>query len=94
MGTQDPSLDVPGSAAVHLNRRVRPRTHGGAGGRGGQPPLPPRSFSREAHKKPANDLLYAARQERDDEARKAKQREIVEKYYASKWYPLVKGWLK
>jgi len=61
-------------------------------GRATSPPT--RSFSREAHEKPASDLFYAAREERDDEARKAKQREIVEKYYASKWYPLVRGWLK
>ena len=34
-GTPEPSDSTPGSAAEHLNRRVRNRTHGGVGGREG-----------------------------------------------------------
>ena len=33
VGTPEPSDSTPGSAAAHLNRRVRNRTHGGVGGR-------------------------------------------------------------
>lgn len=46
------------------------------------------------HTKPANELFWAARRERDDAARKAKYKEIVEKYYASGWWILVKDWVK
>ena len=35
VGTPEPSDSTPGSAAEHLNRRVRNRTHGGVGGREG-----------------------------------------------------------
>ena len=35
VGTPEPSDSTPGSAAAHLNRRVRNRTHGGVGGREG-----------------------------------------------------------
>ena len=35
VGTHEPSDSTPGSAAEHLNRRVRNRTHGGVGGREG-----------------------------------------------------------
>ena len=35
VGTPEPSGSTPGSAAAHLNRRVRNRTHGGVGGREG-----------------------------------------------------------
>ena len=35
VGTPEPSDSTPGSAAEHLNRRVRNRTHGGVGGRDG-----------------------------------------------------------
>ncbi len=48
---------------------------------------------REEHAKPAQNLFYEARRERDEAARTAKYREILEKYYASKWWPLVKGWV-
>jgi len=48
---------------------------------------------RKSHAKPADEVFYAARRLRDKAAREAKYREIVEKYYASKWYALVKGWL-
>jgi hypothetical protein len=41
MGTPEPSRSTPGHAAVHVNRRVRTRTHGGVGGREGRPSLPP-----------------------------------------------------
>ena len=41
VGTPEPSDSTPGSAAEHLNRRVRNRTHGGVGGREGQPSLRP-----------------------------------------------------
>ena len=34
-GLLNPSDSTPGSAAEHLNRRVRNRTHGGVGGREG-----------------------------------------------------------
>jgi poly(3-hydroxybutyrate) depolymerase len=46
---------------------------------------------RNKHKKSADDLFYAARGLRDDAAREAKYQEIVDKYYASKWYQTVKG---
>ncbi|MFI5402285.1 MAG: hypothetical protein ACHQ1G_05060 [Planctomycetota bacterium] len=49
---------------------------------------------REEHSKPANDLFNAARNERDAGARKAKYKEIVDKYYASSWWILVKDWVK
>ena len=41
VGTPEPSDSTPGSAAEHLNRRVRNRTHGGVGGRGRRLPLRP-----------------------------------------------------
>ena len=46
------------------------------------------------HSKPANDLFWAARNERDEKTRKAKYQEIVDKYYASSWWILVKDWVK
>jgi predicted esterase len=49
---------------------------------------------KEEHTKPANELFWAARNERDEAARKAKYREIVDKYYASGWWILVKDWVK
>jgi predicted esterase len=49
---------------------------------------------KEAHTKPANELFWAARNERDDAARKSKYKEIVDKYYASSWWILVKDWVK
>lgn len=48
---------------------------------------------REKHREPANKLFYAARGERDQAAKRRQWKEIVNKYYASKWYLLVKGWL-
>jgi group II intron reverse transcriptase/maturase len=41
MGSSEPSWSTSDPAAVHLNRRVRFRTHGGVGGRRGQPRLRP-----------------------------------------------------
>ena len=42
IGPQTQTLhSTPGSAAEHLNRRVRNRTHGGVGGREGNPPSDP-----------------------------------------------------
>ncbi len=48
---------------------------------------------RESHAKPANKVFYAARRIRDKSERNEKYREIVDKYYASKWYQMVKGWI-
>ena len=48
---------------------------------------------RDKHKQSADKLFYAARGVRDAAAREAKYQEIVDKYYASKWYQMVKGWL-
>lgn len=49
---------------------------------------------REAHAGPADELFRAARREEDEAVREEKYREIVERYYASKWYPLVRGWVE
>jgi len=49
---------------------------------------------RDEQAKPANELFYAARNERDQGKKKEMWKQLVEEYYASKWYPLVKGWLK
>jgi hypothetical protein len=49
---------------------------------------------REEHTKPANELFYAARREQNEGARKAKYKEIVDNYYASGWWILVKDWVK
>lgn len=43
--------------------------------------------------KPADEAYYSARRMEDDAARQEKYREIVERYYASRWYPVVKPWL-
>ena len=43
VGTPEPSDSTPGSAAEHLNRRVRNRTHGGVGRTGGVT-LPPTRY--------------------------------------------------
>ena len=48
---------------------------------------------RAEHEDAADKAFYTARQMDDDDERNAKYTEIVERYYASKWYPLVKGWL-
>jgi len=45
------------------------------------------------HTKPADTLFWAARNENDEAARKAKYREIVDKYYASGWWILVRKWV-
>lgn len=42
----------------------------------------------------ADELFYAARNERDAKKRRGMHEELVEKYYASSWYRLVKGWLE
>lgn len=49
---------------------------------------------RSKHAEPAQKLYYAARRLRDKAEREAKYREIVTRYYASKWYPLVSKWLQ
>ena len=48
---------------------------------------------REKHREPADKLFWAARREQDQAAKRRQWKEIVDKYYASKWYVLVKGWL-
>ena len=47
---------------------------------------------REQHADPAQKLFNAARNEKDDDARQGKYAELLERYYASKWYPLVRRW--
>ena len=49
---------------------------------------------RAKHAKPAQELFFRARRERDDAARNRIYREILEKHYASDLYMLVKGWVK
>ena len=49
---------------------------------------------RDGQAKEANELFYAARNERDPSKKKAMWKRLVDEYYASKWYPLVKGWLE
>lgn len=49
---------------------------------------------REKHAAPAQKLFNAARGERDEVERQEKYAELLERYYASKWYPLVKRWVK
>jgi hypothetical protein len=39
-------------------------------------------------------LFQAARNERDEDKREVKYREIVERYYASSWWILVKEWVE
>jgi predicted esterase len=48
---------------------------------------------RDAHQKPADERFYRARGLEDAQQKKALYREIVEEYYASSWYRLVKRWL-
>jgi pimeloyl-ACP methyl ester carboxylesterase len=48
----------------------------------------------DKHTKPADTLWAAARSAPDAETRKAKQREIAEKYYGSSWWILVRDSLK
>ncbi len=48
---------------------------------------------RDEHQQPAEERFYRARGSQDDAKRKELYREIVEKYYASSFYRLVKGWL-
>ena len=49
---------------------------------------------RAKHADPADAAFYAARKEQDETTREAHYHEIVDRWYASKWYPLVKGWLE
>ncbi len=49
---------------------------------------------RNEHEKPAQNLFFEARRESDTAVRTAKYREILEKYYASKWWPLVTEWVE
>ena len=48
---------------------------------------------REEHQKPADDLFWKQRSEQDKEAQEEMRRRIVDEYYASSWYEMVKGWL-
>jgi pimeloyl-ACP methyl ester carboxylesterase len=48
---------------------------------------------RDDHQKPAEERFFKARGSQDDEQRKELYREIVEEYYASSYYRLVKGWI-
>ena len=48
---------------------------------------------RDDHQKPAQERFFKARGSQDDKERKALYREIVERYYASSYYRLVKGWI-
>ena len=45
----------------------------------------------DKHTKPATELFNAARNASDPAAKKAKYREIVEKYYASSWWILARN---
>jgi hypothetical protein len=49
---------------------------------------------REEHEQPADELFDRARGEQDRARRDELRREIVERYYASKWYKLVQRWLE
>ena len=49
---------------------------------------------REEHEEPADELFYESRGERDPARRDAMREEIVEKYFASRWYRIVKRWLE
>ena len=48
---------------------------------------------RDEQTKEANELFYAARNERDKSRKKEMWQRLVDECYASKWYPLVKRWL-
>jgi pimeloyl-ACP methyl ester carboxylesterase len=48
---------------------------------------------RTQHAGPADEAFYGARREQDPGKREPYYRRIVEQFYASKWYPLVRGWL-
>jgi predicted esterase len=48
---------------------------------------------RAEHEPLADELFWKQRGEEDVEQRDAMRRQIVERYYASSWYPLVKRWL-
>lgn len=48
---------------------------------------------REEHQGPADDLFWKQRSEQDKDVQREMREELVETYYASSWYALVKGWL-
>lgn len=48
---------------------------------------------RAEHQEPADKLFWGQRSEEDKDEQERMRREIVDKYYASSWYKLVKGWL-
>lgn len=48
---------------------------------------------REEHQEPADELFWKQRSEQDAEARDEMRRRIIDEYYASSWYEMVKGWL-
>jgi len=47
---------------------------------------------RAKHEKPAANFFWKARSEEDPKKRRELSREIVERYYASSFYPIVKQW--
>jgi predicted esterase len=49
---------------------------------------------RAAQQKKGDELFYAARNEGDAAKRKALHEELVRTCYATKWYPLVRSWLR
>jgi pimeloyl-ACP methyl ester carboxylesterase len=49
---------------------------------------------RDQHEKPASERFWRARELQDKEQKNELYREIVEKYYASSFYRLAKGWVK
>lgn len=49
---------------------------------------------RAKHQGPADELFRRARGLEDDQKKQELWRELVAKYHASRWYPLVKGWLR
>jgi predicted esterase len=48
---------------------------------------------RDEHQKPAEERFFKARGSNDDKQRKELYREVVESYYASRYYRLVKDWI-
>jgi len=49
---------------------------------------------RDLHEGPADELFWRARGEGDEARRRALYAELVERYYASSYYPLVRGWIE
>lgn len=49
---------------------------------------------RSEHQEPADDLFWKQRAEKDEAERDRMRRQIVEEFYASSWFEMVKGWLE